>query len=241
MVYITKEVEEKILNHCRKDYPKEACGILAGKEGEITFVYPMLNTDDSSVSYFMDPHQQLSVMKDMRKRGLEMLGIYHSHPHSLAYPSAKDVDMAFYKEAVYFIISLVDKECPQIRAFRIENKNIKEEEVMVKDVFSQSDLFSSHKLSSLIHYQDKAVVSKTLINKKTGTVTLFAFDKGEGLSEHTAPFDALVYIIEGEAEIMIAQDKHILKHGDMIIMPANKPHSLKARTPFKMLLIMIRE
>jgi quercetin dioxygenase-like cupin family protein len=83
-------------------------------------------------------------------------------------------------------------------------------------------------------------VSRTLIDKKTGTVTLFAFDKQQGLSEHTAPYDALVQIIDGEAEVTISGKKHQLKQGEMIIMPANKPHALKAIERFKMMLVMIR-
>jgi quercetin dioxygenase-like cupin family protein len=94
--------------------------------------------------------------------------------------------------------------------------------------------------SEMIEYQKDAVVSKTLINKNAGTVTLFAFDRGQGLSEHTAPYDALVTILDGEAEISISGVRNILKKGEMIIMPANKPHALKAITPFKMILIMIK-
>ena len=95
-------------------------------------------------------------------------------------------------------------------------------------------------LVSLVDYQDGAVVSKEIIKKEKGTVTLFAFDKGQGLSEHTAPFDALVYIMDGEAEIYIAGKAHLLKTGQTIIMPANKPHALKAMERFKMLLVMIK-
>jgi len=84
------------------------------------------------------------------------------------------------------------------------------------------------------------VVSKTIIDKSTGTVTFFAFDKGQGLSEHTAPYDALIHIIEGEAEITIGGKPNNLIEGEIIIMPANKPHSLQAVEKFKMLLIMIR-
>ena len=91
-----------------------------------------------------------------------------------------------------------------------------------------------------VNYQEQSVVSKALIDKKTGTVTLFAFDEGQGLSEHTAPFDALVCVLEGETEIIIAGIPVILKQGEMIIMPGNKPHALKAIKKFKMMLIMIR-
>jgi quercetin dioxygenase-like cupin family protein len=95
-------------------------------------------------------------------------------------------------------------------------------------------------LTELVDYQTNSVVSREIISKQTGTVTLFAFDQDEGLSEHTAPFDALAYIIEGEAAISISKEEHILIAGKMIIMPANKPHALKARTRFKMLLVMIK-
>jgi quercetin dioxygenase-like cupin family protein len=91
-----------------------------------------------------------------------------------------------------------------------------------------------------VAYQEGTVVSKTLIDKEVGTVTLFAFGQGQGLSEHTAPFDAMVCILDGTADITIAGDSISVKAGEMIIMPANKPHALKAPEPFKMMLVMIR-
>jgi len=96
------------------------------------------------------------------------------------------------------------------------------------------------RLVDLVNYQEQSVVSKTLIEKKTGTVTLFAFDQGQGLSEHTAPFDALVCMLDGEVEITISGNPVILKQGEMVIMPANKPHALKGIKKFKMMLTMIR-
>jgi quercetin dioxygenase-like cupin family protein len=95
-------------------------------------------------------------------------------------------------------------------------------------------------IGSLLDYQEGSVVSRALINKDVGTVTLFSFDKGEGLSEHTAPFDALVYVFDGEAEITISNEIFILNEGQMIFMPANEPHALKAIDKFKMMLIMIK-
>jgi len=95
-------------------------------------------------------------------------------------------------------------------------------------------------LVNLIDYQEGSVVSRTLIDKKVGTLTLFAFDEGQGLSEHTAPFDAFVYILDGEAEIVISGKTHNVGTGEMIIMPANEPHSLKALEKFKMMLVMVR-
>lgn len=91
-----------------------------------------------------------------------------------------------------------------------------------------------------VDYQSNAVVSSTLINKAAGTITLFAFDAGQGLSEHTAPFDATVYLLDGEAEVTISGQKHNLKAGEMIIMPANEPHALYGVSKFKMMLIMIK-
>ena len=96
------------------------------------------------------------------------------------------------------------------------------------------------KLADLGDYQEGSVLSRTLIDKKEGTVTFFAFDGGQGLSEHTAPFDALAYVIEGEAEIVISGNPHRVKGGEIILMPANEPHSLEAVKRFKMLLTMIR-
>jgi quercetin dioxygenase-like cupin family protein len=95
-------------------------------------------------------------------------------------------------------------------------------------------------LDKLIEYQKGSVVSRTLIDKPSGTVTLFAFDKGQGLSEHTAPFDALVEVIDGEVEISLSGKPSRVKQGEMLIMPANKPHALKAVTSFKMMLTMIK-
>jgi len=95
-------------------------------------------------------------------------------------------------------------------------------------------------VEDLLDYQEGAVVSREIIRKETGTVTIFAFDKGEGLSEHTAPFDAMVQIIDGKAEITISGKKNILEKGDMIIMPANEPHALHALEQYKMILTMIR-
>jgi quercetin dioxygenase-like cupin family protein len=95
-------------------------------------------------------------------------------------------------------------------------------------------------LRDLIGYQDKSVVSRSIVDRTSGTVTLFAFDKGQGLSEHTAPFDDLVFLLEGEAEIIISGKKSQLMENEMILMPANEPHALKAIRKFKMMLIMIK-
>lgn len=95
-------------------------------------------------------------------------------------------------------------------------------------------------LSEHVEYDTDAVVSKTLLKKDTGTITLFSFDAGQGLSEHTAPFAAVVHILDGQADITIGETKHQVKAGEMLIMPANIPHALQADVRFKMLLVMIR-
>ena len=107
---------------------------------------------------------------------------------------------------------------------------------------SLNEQYRGHTINpaSFIDYQDGSVVSKTLVQQPTGTVTLFAFAEGQGLSEHSAPFDAMVVVLDGKAEITIAGALNTVSAGEMIIMPANKPHALKAPEKFKMLLIMIK-
>jgi quercetin dioxygenase-like cupin family protein len=95
-------------------------------------------------------------------------------------------------------------------------------------------------LTRLIDYQEASVVSREIISQNAGTVTIFAFDEGQGLSEHLAPFDAMLQILDGEAEITIAKKRLHVSQGEMVIIPANKPHTVKAITKFKMLLTMIR-
>lgn len=95
-------------------------------------------------------------------------------------------------------------------------------------------------LTELLHYQESSIVSRVLLKNNGGTVTLFAFDQGEGLSEHTAPFEALVYVVDGEAEVEIAGKAYSVSRGETINLPANIPHAVKAATRFKMLLTMIR-
>lgn len=104
----------------------------------------------------------------------------------------------------------------------------------------EKDRESGLRLIELIDYQEGSIVSRTLVNKESGSVTLFAFDEGQDLSEHTAPFDAFVYALDGEAEVKISGKAVRLKSGEMLVMPANKPHAIRALTRFKMLLIMIR-
>lgn len=139
MLYLSKNHIEEIVSHCKAESPNEACGILAGKitgkKGEVRRVdkvYRMTNTDLSARTYFMDPKEQLKTFKEIRGLGLTMAGIYHSHPHSKAYPSAHDVELALYPEASYVIISLRDTDKPEIKSFRIMEGKIMEEAISFK-------------------------------------------------------------------------------------------------------------
>jgi quercetin dioxygenase-like cupin family protein len=96
------------------------------------------------------------------------------------------------------------------------------------------------KAAELVNYQDGSIVSRQIVKKPTGNVTIFAFDEGQGLSEHTAPFDALLHVLEGEVEISVAGRTHCLHCGEMILLPAQQPHALKALKRFKMILTMVR-
>ncbi|MBK5193229.1 MAG: cupin domain-containing protein [Flavobacteriaceae bacterium] len=109
-----------------------------------------------------------------------------------------------------------------------------------KQKIKETYIGKANNLESLIEYQADSVISKTIIGKKAGTVTLFAFDKDQGLSEHTAAYDALVYMLDGEAQITISGKGIVVKKGEMVILPANEPHALEALSPYKMLLVMIK-
>ena len=123
---IPKNILEKIIAHCKSAYPEEACGILAGKSRAIETVFEMTNAENSPVSYFMDSREQFQVMKEIRNTGTEMLAIYHSHPHSPAVPSQKDVTLASYPDAAYIIIGLSDMDRPEIKAYLISEGHISE-------------------------------------------------------------------------------------------------------------------
>ncbi|RJQ38882.1 MAG: M67 family peptidase [Nitrospiraceae bacterium] len=128
---IPKHIFDEMIAHCKEAYPNEACGILAGKGNEVSKVYKMSNIEKSSVSYFMDSKEQFKVMKDMRENNLSMSAIFHSHPSSPAYPSAKDVSLAFYDDCVYVIVSLMEQE-PVVKGFLIREGAIKEVRISVK-------------------------------------------------------------------------------------------------------------
>ena len=128
---ISNALLQHVINHCKSVYPNEACGMLAGKNNVVKKVYEMTNIENSTVSYLMEPKEQFRAMKEMRNSGEKMIAIYHSHPHSQAYPSAKDVKLASYPDSAYVIISLADNEKPDIRAFEINDGEIKEVEITV--------------------------------------------------------------------------------------------------------------
>lgn len=113
-------------------------------------------------------------------------------------------------------------------------------EMKIKHPIDDKIFAKKAELTGLISYQDGSVVSRLLIDKPAGTVTIFAFDEGQGLSEHTAPYHAMVLILDGEADILIANDSNKMKAGEIIVMPANVPHALKAITKFKMMLTMVK-
>lgn len=127
---ISRELLAKIISHCKEIYPYEACGILAGKDNVVQKVYKMTNIENSSVSYMMEPREQFTVMKEMREQGLEMSAIYHSHPQSDVHPSPKDINLAFYPDSLYVILSLIYEE-PAIKAFEIKNGTVRETRILI--------------------------------------------------------------------------------------------------------------
>ena len=132
MLILRREFLDKIIAQGRRELPSEACGVLAGKDGRVQKVYEMTNADKSPETFFMDAKEQLKIMKDMRNSGLEMIGIFHSHVASPAYPSAHDVELAFYPEVSYVIVSLKDRNNPEVRSFKIKEGKITEEKIKIE-------------------------------------------------------------------------------------------------------------
>ena len=116
---IPENLLKAMRDHCIACLPDEACGILSGREGRVSRIYPMTNKEPSPVSYLADSREQLRIQKEMREKNEGMLAIFHSHPRSPAYPSAKDVSLAFYDDAVYVIVGLTESGVSEIRAFTI--------------------------------------------------------------------------------------------------------------------------
>lgn len=132
MIILTEAQYQEILEHARTGVPEEVCGILAGEGETVKHLYKMKNTEQSATRYFMEPREQLRVFKEMRERGWEMLGIYHSHPATPARPSEEDIKLAFYPEASYLILSLEDPKTPVLRAFRIHDGKVSEDDLKIK-------------------------------------------------------------------------------------------------------------
>ena len=124
MLTIPTALYEEVIAHCRSQSPKEACGILAGKDGVVAQVYPMTNVEDSPIGYAMDPKEQLQIEQQMRRRGQEMVGIYHSHTASAAYPSSVDVRLAISPDVSYVLVSLKDPKQPDFKSYRIDGTTI---------------------------------------------------------------------------------------------------------------------
>ena len=131
MIRVSHDVMEGMESHARESYPLECCGLLAGKEKLITAIFQTRNAAASVDKYEIDPEEQLNVFEEIDRRSLKLLGIYHSHPHHPCYPSALDISRAFYPDTAFFIISLVDLQRPQIKAFIIREGTVAEEEIVV--------------------------------------------------------------------------------------------------------------
>lgn len=127
---ITKEQADQIIAQAKAGAPREICGIMGGRHNKVLDIFPATNIDGSTVTYKIDPKEQFQIMRRIREQGLELVGIYHSHPATVAYPSATDCRLAFYPEAHYVIVSLEKKE-PVIRAFKIVNDEIAESKLNI--------------------------------------------------------------------------------------------------------------
>lgn len=124
MLTLPRRLYDEVIAHCRQQYPKEACGILAGNGGVTEQVYPMANVEDSPIGYSMDPKEHLLVEKQMRQRGQRMIGIYHSHTASDAYPSSVDVSLAISPDISYVLVSLKRQDDPALKSYRIDGASI---------------------------------------------------------------------------------------------------------------------
>ncbi|HVE92680.1 MAG TPA: M67 family metallopeptidase [Actinomycetota bacterium] len=131
MLRLPKDFADDIYEQCRAEFPNEACGLLAGRDGIAQRLFRMTNAERSPVIYRMDPKEQLRAFNEIEEGGLELVSIYHSHTRSAAYPSNTDVSWAYYPEAVYLIVSLEDPEAPHMRGFRIEGGRVDEVPVAI--------------------------------------------------------------------------------------------------------------
>lgn len=132
-IVVPKALMNRMIAHCKSAYPNEACGLVAGSDGLAEVVYPITNIEPTNVSYLMDPSEQFRAMKNMRSAGKKMTAIFHSHPYGAPYPSPKDIELAFYPDSVYIILSLIDFGRPQFRAFRIMDGKVFEAEIEIRE------------------------------------------------------------------------------------------------------------
>jgi [CysO sulfur-carrier protein]-S-L-cysteine hydrolase len=132
-VIVPIEFINRILSHGRSAYPDEACGIIAGEGNTAALFYAAANAESSPVSYLIDSQEQFRIMKEIRDKGMRMVAIYHSHPYSPPYPSPTDVKLAFYPDAAYIIVSLLDRDNPEVKAFEIAGGRVREIDIKVQD------------------------------------------------------------------------------------------------------------
>jgi proteasome lid subunit RPN8/RPN11 len=132
MLRIPRALVETMVAHCQRQYPKEACGILAGRQDMVEAVHPMTNVEDSPIGYSMDPKEQLAVEKQMRQRGHRMIGIYHSHTATEAHPSSVDVRLAISPDISYVLVSLKDRQAPVVKSYRIQGTTSIPEPVVIE-------------------------------------------------------------------------------------------------------------
>jgi proteasome lid subunit RPN8/RPN11 len=137
--HLDRSTHDDLIEHARSDVPYEVCGLLAGADGRLTGHYRIPNAARSMTFYNMDPKAMLTVMNEMDDNGWDLLGIYHSHTHTEAYPSSTDIELAFYADAVYLIISLQDPEDPHIRAFDIVDGEVRERTLVIDGERSAAD------------------------------------------------------------------------------------------------------
>ena len=133
MVRLPRSIHDEMVAHSLEDRPYEVCGLLAGQGGAITRAFRARNKEQSAVRYEIDPKDLIRLFREMDDADLELLGIYHSHTHTQAYPSATDIRLAYYPDALYFIVSLMDERAPHVRAFRIVEGQVSEEPIEVQD------------------------------------------------------------------------------------------------------------
>jgi len=131
MVRIPQSIYQRMIEHAQKEWPLECCGILSGKEKTVKKVFELKNSEESPVQYSISPRDQLEVFEEMEKESMEMIAIYHSHPHTIPFPSETDVKLAFYPDISSIIISLKERENPVIKAFQIGKEAIFLEEIEV--------------------------------------------------------------------------------------------------------------